>query len=150
MFLMEVIEMERLERLRDCADEARGMHYAPYSKFLVLAVVETVSGRMYAGANVEIVNYSLTKHAEEVAILTALRAGAGPRRKWLKTLYVAGAAPCGSCRQFALEFARADAVCVFEQIEQWSLKRRKWPRHGGDYAPQEWSLRGLLPEAFER
>jgi cytidine deaminase len=150
MLLMKVIDRGRLERLRDCADEARGMHYAPYSKFLVLAAVETVDGRIYAGANVEAVNYSLTKHAEEVAILTAMRAGASPRRKWLKTLYVAGAAPCGSCRQFALEFARADAICVFERIGQWSLKRRRWPIYGDDDAPQEWSLSGLLPEAFKR
>lgn len=145
---MEAIDRERLERLRDCADEARGMHYAPYSKFLVLAAVETVKGRLYAGSNVEIVNYSLTKHAEEVAILTAMRAGSGPRGKWLKTLYVAGAAPCGSCRQFALQFAARDAVCVFEHIPQSSLKRRRWPRPVGRREPQVWSLTELLPEAF--
>jgi cytidine deaminase len=150
MFLMEVIGRKRLELLRNSADEARRMHYAPYSEFLVLAAVESVDGKIYSGANVEIVNYSLTKHAEEVAILTAMRSGASSRRKWLKTLYVAGAAPCGSCRQFALEFARTDAICVFERLSQSSLKRRRWPRFGNDdETPQAWRLSSLLPEAFE-
>jgi hypothetical protein len=34
--------------------------------------------------------------------------------RWLKTLYVSGATPCGSCRQFAWEWATPRARCVID------------------------------------
>lgn len=134
--LLSGMENRRLERLRACAEEARSRNYAPYSKLVVLAAVETTDGRLFGGSNVEIANFSLTKHAEEVAILAAIGAGNGPAGRWLRTLYVAGGAPCGSCRQFAHQFASADAVCVFEPLD------RAAP-------PAVWKLKDLLPEAFE-
>ncbi len=148
MLLMGAIDRERLERLRNCADEARGMHYAPYSSFMVLAAVEADDGQLYPGANVEIVNYTLTKHAEEVAVLAGIAAGEDPGRPWIRTLYVAGAAPCGSCRQFVTEFASNDAICVFERIDQGRLKADRLEIAAGDVPPQVWDLAKLLPEAF--
>jgi cytidine deaminase len=93
------------------------MNWSPYSKFVVLAAVETVDGRVYGGSNVENANFSLTKHAEEAAALAALADGALQRcgRAWLRTIYVqsdADSGPCGGCRQFLNEFAADEAVWV--------------------------------------
>lgn len=124
------------------------MNYAPQSDFMVLAAVEADDGRKYAGSNVEIANYSLTKHAEEVAILAAIIGGQDPRGSWLRAVYVAGAAPCGSCRQFMAEFASGDAICVFERIEQDRLKGGRLVDAAQGISPKTWSLDKLLPEAF--
>jgi cytidine deaminase len=115
---MGAIGGERLERLRAFAEAARARSYAQYSNFVVVAAVETVDGGLYGGANVEIANYSLTKHAEEVAVLAAIGAGQGPRGSWVTALYVGGGPPCGGCRQFVAEFAAADAICAFEPLDR--------------------------------
>ena len=134
---MARIAAKRLQGLRDCADTARKRSYAKYSKFKVVAAVETCDGSLYAGANVEVGNYSLTKHAEEVAVLAAIGAGHGPAGKWIKALYIAGGPPCGSCRQFVAEFAAPDAICVFEPF-----KRSKED-------PEVRKFAALLPDPFE-
>lgn len=146
MRLMQDVGVEQLENLRKCAEEARRANYAPYSSFVVLAAVEAVDGQLYAGSNVEIVNYSLSKHAEEVAILSAISGGQDPATPWLKTLYVAGAAPCGSCRQFALEFAAAEAICVVDKLDQKTLADPGRP--AVDVPPDVSRLADLLPKAF--
>jgi cytidine deaminase len=135
---MSGISDERLLRLRDAAEEARRLHYAPYSRVtgmsddvgvLVLAAAELVScengaiSTVAGGANIEIANFTLTKHAEEVAILSAFaRDREPPGAGRLSALYVAGEHPCGGCRQFAAEFATDDAVWVIEAIGQAGLR----------------------------
>jgi cytidine deaminase len=146
---MDVIGSEQMDRLRVCADAARGMHHARYSEFLVLAAVETVDGRLYGGANVEIINYSLTKHAEEVAVLAAILGGQDPWKPWLRTIYVAGGAPCGSCRQFIAEFAAGDAICVFEEFDQERLKGEGLLGAAPTGEPQVRTLGELLPDRFD-
>lgn len=145
---MSEIEPGRLEALRRCAEEARGSHYGPYSKLMILAAVEASDGTMCSGSNVEIANYSLTKHAEEMAILIAIRRGGLTGRRWLKALYVAGGAPCGSCRQFALEFATEEAICVIDDVSQTEL-RRPLVDSSRLAPPKVKPLRDLLPDAFE-
>jgi cytidine deaminase len=102
---------------------------------MVVAAVETVAGRVFGGANIEVVNYSLTKHAEEAAVMAAISGGApldgGP---WVRSVYVLGAAPCGSCRQFLWEFAIPDAVVAIDE-SYGTLKRVAY-------------LRDLLVEPF--
>jgi cytidine deaminase len=102
---------------------------------MVVAAVETLAGKVFGGANVEVANYSLTKHAEEAAVMAAIAAGApldgGP---WLRTVYVLGGAPCGSCRQFLWEFAIPDAIVVIDAAYG-HVKRTAY-------------LRELLPEPF--
>jgi cytidine deaminase len=144
---MTAIDDQRLKELRECAERARAGNHSPYSNFMVLAAVEAANGRLYGGSNVEIINYSLSKHAEEVAILSAISSGQDPAKPWLRTLYVAGGAPCGSCRQFALEFAAPDAVCVLDSIGQDKIRRPGLLLANAD--PEVWSLRDLLPKAFE-
>lgn len=87
------------------AQAARANAYAPYSNFMVGAVVETVDGRRYAGANVENASYGLTICAERVAVFRAVADGA----RALAAVAVAGpdgagASPCGACRQVLAEF----------------------------------------------
>src|SRR5437763_15057949 len=97
------ITPRQLSNLRGAAQGARRANYAPYSRFMVLAAVETPIG-VFGGTNLENVNYTLTKHVEELAVLAALLAGGGPRGAWIKTLYVTSGPPCVSCRQFVSEF----------------------------------------------
>lgn len=108
-----------LAELRDHARRAAEHNYARYSGLLVVAAVETTDGEIFGGTNIEVANYALTKHAEEMAIIRALatrslRVPHPDADKWLKTLYVCGAAPCGSCRQFAWEWATPGARCVID------------------------------------
>jgi len=114
--LQELITADDVKRLHDFATAAPEP-YNPYSDFGVLAVVETIDDRLYAGVNVENANYTLTKHAEEVAILLAIMDGAIQRngRGFIKNIFVAGygtMAPCGGCRQFISEFAFSGTVWI--------------------------------------
>ena len=130
------IDPTLLARLRASAKEALSRCYPRYSGFMVVAAVETTAGKVFGGANVEIVNYSLTKHAEEAAVMAAIAAGApldgGP---WLRTVYVVGAPPCGSCRQFLWEFAISDSVVVVD--EPFGLV--KWTGHLSEMLPLPFS-----------
>lgn len=113
------VSPEELAALRRAAEGARAVNYTPYSGFVVLAAARTTAGAIGAGSNVENANFTLTKHAEEVAILDALRRGGEPPRPGiLDVVYVAGAMPCGSCRQFALEFGSPDALWVVDLVAQ--------------------------------
>jgi len=128
-----------LASLRDEAKRAAEYNYARYSGVLVVAAVETAGGAVFGGTNIEVANYALGKHAEEVAIIRALaslqlRESRGRADRWLKTLYICGAAPCGSCRQFAWEWATPRARCVIDLPSE------------GRY--RVLPLREMLPEPF--
>ena len=136
----------RLAELRRAAQAARDGSYSPYSEFMVLAAVEAPNG-IFGGSNVENVNYTLTKHAEEVAILSAILNGAGPRGDWLKTLYVTSASPCGSCRQFAVEFGAPKTVVIIDRLSQKDV-RAAHLTDLDDTEIEAWYLSDLLPVAF--
>ena len=79
--------------------------HAPYSGYAVGAAIETSTGEMYVGCNVEVVNYSNGLHAEEVALGAAIADG---HREFDRLAVVSGArdgvTPCGMCRQTLAEF----------------------------------------------
>jgi cytidine deaminase len=141
------VDADRLAKLRAAAEGARRANYAPYSRFIVLAAVETDAG-FFGGTNVENVNFTLTKHGEEVAVLAAMLGGAGPKGKWIKALYVTGASPCGSCRQFVAEFARPETVVLIDRIQPPEVATSKLSDLG-DARIEVWTLGELLPDAFE-
>jgi cytidine deaminase len=91
--------------LIEAAREAKQMAYCPESSYPVGAAVETSSGEMYRGANVEIINYSGTLHAEETAVIhTYLQEGGFNDIERLAVSHNGSEPPCGRCRQFLAEF----------------------------------------------
>src|SRR5271155_5245372 len=97
--------MNHQELIQEAA-AARQKAYAPYSRFLVGAVVLTHDGTIFHGCNVENASYGLCNCAERTAFFSAVAAGYRPGQ--FKTLAVIGKAdgpiaPCGACRQVMIE-----------------------------------------------
>ena len=94
-----------LDRLINKAKEAREQAYAPYSNFMVGAVVVGESGKIYTGCNIENSSFGLTICAERVALFKALSEG---ERKVQMLVLVTDTKtpvqPCGACRQVLSEF----------------------------------------------
>ena len=86
-----------VERAEAVAERA----YAPYSQYLVGAVVRTVDGREFEGVNVENGAYPLGVCAEKSAIAAAAVAGCRPGE--LAAIGIT-ASPCGGCRQWLYEW----------------------------------------------
>lgn len=91
------------------------MAYAPYSRFPVGAAVQTASGEVFRGCNVENASSGLTLCAERVAIASAVAAG----HRDLIALAVAvspsataaaSRMPCGACLQVMAEFLSEEAT----------------------------------------
>jgi len=93
------------ELLHD-ARAARDLAYAPYSHFLVGAVLLTRDGRRFRGCNVENAAYGLCNCAERTALFAAIAAGCRPG-EFAALAVVAdtpdAVSPCGSCRQVMAE-----------------------------------------------
>ena len=67
--IYEVKGLDKKEReLVRAAVMARQSAQAPYSHYWVGAAVESVSGRVFLGCNVERATYTQTSHAEQVAV----------------------------------------------------------------------------------
>ena len=87
------------------ARAARQHAVADFSGFQVGAALETDTGEIITGCNIENATYGLTVCAERVAIFKALSEG---RRTFTRIAVVADTAaptpPCGACRQIIWEF----------------------------------------------
>jgi cytidine deaminase len=95
-----------MRELVEKADQVASEAYAPYSRYLVGAVVRDRDGREFIGVNVENAAYPLGICAEKNAIAAAVSGGCRPG-----DLVAIGitASPCGGCRQWLAEF-RIDEV----------------------------------------
>jgi cytidine deaminase len=107
------------------ARAVRERAWAPYSKFLVGAVLETVDGRRFAGCNVENASYPAGLCAERGALAAAVASGA---REFVRVVIVTEAdvptPPCGMCRQALVEFApslEVISVAINDRSASWSL-----------------------------
>lgn len=86
---------------------ARTRAYAPYSEYKVGAAVQTKSGKVYAGCNVENSSYGMTICAERAAIINAVIDGETEFTKLcliVENPLKQEVLPCGACRQFMAEF----------------------------------------------
>jgi cytidine deaminase len=91
------VSRELVERAERVAARA----YAPYSGYLVGAVVRARDGREFEGVNVENAAYPLGVCAEKSAIVRAVAEGCRPGE--LEAIGIT-ASPCGGCRQWLHEF----------------------------------------------
>ncbi len=110
----------------------RNRAFAPYSNYRVGAAVETKTGEIIGGCNVESSSYGLTCCAERVALFRAISEG---HRKF-KSLAVSttnGGMPCGACRQVIWD------IC--KKIEIHICNREGWLK--------TISSSELLPDAFD-
>jgi len=102
--------------------------YAPYSRYLVGAVVRAIDGREFGGVNVENAAYPLGVCAERSAIVAAAVAGYRPGD--LAAIGIT-ASPCGGCRQWLYE---------------WRIGEVSFRREDGSIATS--TAAELLPEAW--
>jgi cytidine deaminase len=122
------------DALVKAARAARLHAFAPFSKFLVGAALQTAGGRIVTGCNVENATYGLTMCAERVAVFKAISEG---ERHFTRIAIVADTAqptpPCGACRQILWEFGGDLEVVLANLIEVKAVYR----------------LRDLLPIPFD-
>lgn len=92
-------------KLVEQARQARKKASAPYSGYRVGAAVIGDNGKVYHGANIEAACSSVGICAERVAISNCVMDGAEPKHLALIADAEQPITPCGTCRQFMLEFA---------------------------------------------
>lgn len=90
----------------DLAIETRKNSYAPFSNFLVGAVVVTEKGKLFQGVNVENSSYGATVCAERNALFNAITTGERDFEAVVIASCLNGKAvfPCGICRQVLADF----------------------------------------------
>ncbi|MDO5717873.1 MAG: cytidine deaminase [Tissierellia bacterium] len=128
-----------IKKLIDICTENQRFSYAPYSQFIVSAVLETKSGEIFTGVNIENAAYTPTNCAERTAIFKAVSEGyrdfkrilvmGGPDFKCDEFIY-----PCGVCRQVMAEFDLSNDMEII------SAK--------SDYSYMIYSLGELFPYGF--
>ncbi|HEY5617188.1 MAG TPA: cytidine deaminase [Vicinamibacterales bacterium] len=116
------------------ARRARRHARAAFSNFKVGAALESESGTIITGCNIENATYGLTMCAERVALFKALSEG---HKRFRRIAVVADAEapipPCGACRQVLWEFG-GDLEVILANL------RRETGRH---------QLSELLPLPFD-
>jgi cytidine deaminase len=100
------------KKLFDAACAARDNAHCPISHFPVGAALETDTGEIFAGCNVESVAFTTSTHAETNAIDTAIAAGAKGMRRIMVVLDAEEPGfSCALCRQRIIEFG-SDAEVI--------------------------------------
>ena len=116
------------------AKMARENAYCPYSGYAVGCAIESQSGEVFVGCNIENISYGLTICAERAAVSQMVSSG---QREIVSVLVLTrdGGTPCGMCLQTIAEFApNLDLLAVYTEDE----KGRR----------AVYALRDLLPHGF--
>ncbi|MBZ8135455.1 cytidine deaminase [Afifella sp. IM 167] len=104
------MERELFEAAREVMQHA----HAPYSEFRVGAALVTVSGRIFAGCNVENASYPEGWCAEASAIAAMVAGTPKTERRIAEIAVVAErqekVTPCGGCRQRICEFGTKETI----------------------------------------
>jgi cytidine deaminase len=120
------------------ARAAFGRAIADFSHFKVGSALETTTGEIVTGCNIENASYGLTMCAERVAMFKALSEG---HRSFRRIVIVADTAaptaPCGACRQILWEFA-GDIEVVLANLQQVTATHRM-----ADLLPRPFDARQL-------
>lgn len=90
--------------LVEAALEGSKNAYIPYSNYRVGAALQTASGEVFSGCNVENAGYSPTICAERTAMVKAISDG-HQQFACIAVVSRDAGSPCGVCRQFMFEFA---------------------------------------------
>lgn len=116
---MQKLELNQLNKkqieLVRAALEIRKNAYAPYSNFKVGAAVRDVLENIHTGCNIESIDFTLTSHAEMVAIDSMVKSGCRDMKEIaIVVKSTSTPVPCGLCRQKMVEFSRGDVsiICV--------------------------------------
>ena len=122
-------EADLLKRAWDVLDHS----YSPYSRFKVGAALQTVSGEVFVGVNVECASFADCVCAERSAIGAAVSNG---HQDFVAIAIVTQAPrptpPCGGCRQLLAEFGLDIQVVYADKND---IRRRR--------------VRELLPDMFD-
>jgi cytidine deaminase len=116
------------EKLVEAAEVVAANAYAPYSRYLVGAVVLTTDGRTFSGVNVENAAYPLGICAEKTALGAAATAGVKPGE--VAAIGIT-ASPCGGCRQW---------------LHEWRIPEVSFRREDGTIAT--WGASEMLPDTW--
>ena len=117
----------------DVALAVRLRAYAPYSNYLVGSAIQTDSGKIYQGCNVENAAYGVTNCAERTALFSAVAAGERNFSLVIVASKDGQATPCGVCRQALNEFNPEMLIIMVD--EKGEIKNKI-------------ELSKLLPQAF--
>lgn len=99
-----------LDELFAAARDAMTKSHSPYSRFPVGAAILTDDGRVFTGANMEVIAFPEGWCAETSALAHFVMAGGGRITDICVTAEkLDECTPCGGCRQRLAEFAPADA-----------------------------------------
>jgi cytidine deaminase len=124
-----------VDKLVAAARRAREHAVADFSHFKVGAALETGTGEIITGCNIENASYGLTMCAERVAIFKALSEGT---RAVTRLVVVADTSsptpPCGACRQIIWEFC-GDIDVIIANLTEVKLTLR---------------MKDLLPLPFDK
>ncbi len=121
-----------IKKLIEMAIEAREFAYVPYSNFKVGSAIETSTGEVYTGCNIENAAFTPTNCAERTAIFKAVSEG---HREIVKIVVVGSGDntfPCGVCRQVMMEFAENAEIIIANSTEDYKV----------------YSLKDILPHGF--
>ena len=124
-----------VEHLIQAAQEARSRAYAPYSGYSVGAALESDTGQISIGSNVENLSYGATICAERSAIVGMVSNGLGSKVRQIAVSSLDGVTPCGICLQVLSEFVPKPNDLLVHSVAE-------------DGRVQTYTFAELLPHAF--